>query len=115
MQPIEVQSIILICLAFLYTILAHVSKKKPDWNNALSNNVKISNAARVLDSTTKRLEDIEAKIILKNSEIAANKNDGAVINKELDERLNNELGELKVREVHIKDAKDDAQDELNKN
>ena len=114
MQPIEVQSIILICLAFIYTILAHVSKKKPDWNNALSNNVKISNAMRVLDSTTKRVKDISAKINLKKKELNANKNQaGNVINKELEERLKNELGELKVRNVSIVEAKNDAQNKLN--
>ena len=115
MQPIEVQSIILIFLAFLYTILAHVSKKKPDWDNALSNNVKISNAVRVLDSTTKRVKDISAKINLKKKERNANKTRaGTVINEELEERLKNELGELKVRKVPIKDAKDEAQAKLNK-
>ena len=115
MQPILVQSIILICLAFIYTILAHVSKKKTQWDNALSNNVKISNAVRVLDSTTKRLKDINAKIILKSKERNANKNQaGNVINKELEERLKNELGELKVRKVPIHDAKRKAQTKLNK-
>jgi len=114
MQPILVQSIILICLAFIYTILAHVSKKKTLWNNALSNNVKISNAVRELDYTTKSLDDIISNINLKEKEIVANKNEGVVINEDLEKRLTNELGELKVRKVPIHDAKRKAQRKLNK-
>ena len=71
MQLVKVQSIVLIVVAFIYTILAHVSKRNPGWDETLEKNIDIKHTKNSLKSVLNSLENVESKIETLNNKIDA--------------------------------------------